>query len=173
MYCLYWRNSMRFIFFSSLLFFCFCVLGNSLCKNSIVKLYKQVETAVTGRRDLAVLDRVGKNLLEKYTENPDQFLNTFRENINSEDIFERKAVLDVIKYMQDPPLEVQRLIVEKLEDPDLSVRDVAYRTLMVFDIEDLAILQKLEEKRRKGDGMEKILARRVLEIQENKAQFRR
>lgn len=164
---------MRFMFFSFLLFFCFCVLGSSLCRNSIVKLHKQVETATTGGRDLFVLDYVSKDLSQKYYKNPDQFVDIFRENINSEDVLERGAVLNVIKYMKKPPIAIQRLIVGRLEDPHLGIREAAYRTLMTFDIIDTVILQKLEEKRREGNDMERMFAGRVLDLQESKAKLRR
>ena len=168
---------MRLIFWSFLLFLCFCVLGDPLCRNSIVELYGQVKTAVKGGRDgwrdLAVLNRVSKSLLQKYNQNSDQFLNVFQENINSEDVLERRAVLNVIKYMKDPPLKIQRLVMERLEDPYTSIREAAYRTLMAFEIRDSGILQKLEAKRIDGEPVEQIWAERVLKIQENKARLRR
>ena len=164
---------MRFIFFSFLLVFCFSILGSSLCRNSIVELHGQVETAITSGRDLVALDRVSKSLWKKYTNNPNRFLSVFRENINSEDVFERRAVLDVIKYMKDTPLAIQRLVMERLEDPYSNVREAAFKALMAFDIRDTAILQQLEATRREESGMNRIWAERVLEIQESKARLRK
>ena len=163
----------KFVIIFSFVVSCFYALGVPPCRNSIIRLYPQVNSASNeSKRDRVALNRVSQNLRQQYKKDPDQFMNNFREKINSEDVLERIKVLSVIRYMKKPPLSILLLIMEQIEDAHYSVQEVAYRTLMSFEITEPSILQNLESRSQKAGAVEKIWIREVLRIQEAKKRHR-